>query len=343
MVVLVLVPAFVLTAVAAAPDRLTPADLPRPGRYFRTTARYDRRQRLDLDIYRPDDVGDDPPLLVYVHGGGWSGGSRSVLLAGLSTGTPLLWSQGKSALAQVRRGWVVASVDYSSSFARPFPAALLDVKRAVRWLRTSGGYATSPVVVMGDSAGGNLALMAAVTAGAEGLEPVPGQATVVQGAVSLDGPADLRSLRRPPWLDQTWLGDVYPPGPDRDRYGDHLESGEMVPVYLGCRRGVEPVDDDCRRRLDADVDRASAVTHVDPADPPVHLVCLTANVLMPDCASDHRPFAELYVRAHGDDPDAAGVDEVADGAASHFNVDVHLSLTRLEAFLDRAVARWSAR
>jgi acetyl esterase/lipase len=250
----------------------------------------------------------------------------------------LQWSQGKAALAQIRRGWVVASVDYSSSFERPFPAALIDVKRAIRWLRAQGGYATSPVVVMGDSSGGNLALMAAVTGGVEGLEPFAGHATVVQGAVSLDGPADLRALRRPPWLDQTWVGEPYPPGADRDRYGDRLESGELVSSYLGCRRAAEPVDEDCRRRLD-DVDRASATAHVDPRDPPVHLVCLAVNVLMPDCAGDHRPFAERYVRAHGDDPDAASIDELTDADANHFTVDAHLSLTRLEAFLDRAVAQ----
>jgi acetyl esterase/lipase len=338
MVVLVLFPALLVTGAAASRDRLTVADLPVVGRYARTTARYDRDRRLDLDIYRPVDAGDDPPLLVYVHGGGWSGGTRSALLAGLSTGTPLVWTQGKSALAQVRRGWVVASVDYSSSFDRPFPAALLDVKRAIRWLRTRGGYGTSPLVVMGDSAGGNLALMVAVTSGVEGLEPVRGHATVVQGAVSLDGPADLGSLRQPPWLGQTWLGEEYPPGPDRDHYGGHLESGEMVPTYLGCRRAVEPVDEDCRRRLAAGVDRASVPAHVDDRDPPVHLVCLAANVLMPDCAHDARPFAERYIRAHGDDPGAAAVDELTDPATNHFNVDAYLNLRKLEAFLDRAVA-----
>jgi acetyl esterase/lipase len=148
-----------------------------------TTHAYDRDRHLDLDLHRqPGLTGSNPPVIVSLHGGGWTSGTRAAPEPAL--------------LAQVGRGFVVAAVDYRLAFTDPFPAAVLDVKRAIQWIGAQPGYEASPVVVAGPSAGGNLAVLAAVSSGVAELEPVPGRRTVVRAAVSIDGPQDLRAMGR---------------------------------------------------------------------------------------------------------------------------------------------------
>src|SRR5262249_55289979 len=77
--------------------------------------------RLKLDVAYPKKGTGPFPAVVLLHGGGWYLGSRK-------SNVPL-------ALKLAREGYVAVSVSYRLSGEAPFPAAVHDVKCAVRWLR----------------------------------------------------------------------------------------------------------------------------------------------------------------------------------------------------------------
>lgn len=105
------------------------------------------------DIYQPEGV-DKAPVIVLVHGGGFAFGDQGMELI-----QPVI----KAGLAH---GYAVVSVDYRKSSEAVFPAALADVKAAVRFVRANAGeYGFDPdrVAVWGESAGAYLSLMTALT------------------------------------------------------------------------------------------------------------------------------------------------------------------------------------
>ncbi|WCB94511.1 esterase [Baekduia alba] len=99
-------------------------------------------------LYVPETAGEDTPLLVYYHGGGWVQGS----VATHDASCRLL-----AALSGVR----VLSVDYRLAPEHPYPAAVEDAITAYRWAAQRYG---GRLAVGGDSAGGNLAAVVALTA-----------------------------------------------------------------------------------------------------------------------------------------------------------------------------------
>ena len=106
-----------------------------------------------LDLYVPSDM-ENPELYVVVHGGGFIAGD----------------SQTRQAQFMYRyfrdHGYACATVNYRLAQEAPFPAGLEDVKAAVRFLRSHAeeyGYSTDHVSIFGESAGGYLASMTALT------------------------------------------------------------------------------------------------------------------------------------------------------------------------------------
>ena len=144
---------------------------------------------LKLDIYVP---GSDvrPPLLVWIHGGGWRGGSKN-----------------KPALLKVTdHGFALASISYRFTDKAIFPAQIYDCKAAVRWLRAHAedyGYSAEWIAVAGSSAGGHLALLMGVSGSVESLEGDVGgnsdQSSIVQAVIDYYGPSDfiLRGKTQP--------------------------------------------------------------------------------------------------------------------------------------------------
>ncbi|WP_156760214.1 alpha/beta hydrolase [Microbacterium karelineae] len=112
---------------------------------------------LSLDLHLPDVA--DPAIVVFLHGGGWRRGSRAMFYPGVS--------EEDSFGRIVAAGFAVASVDYRLSGEAIFPAQADDVAAALAWIRSIGaeehGLDASRIVVWGESAGGHLAAMAAVT------------------------------------------------------------------------------------------------------------------------------------------------------------------------------------
>ena len=117
-------------------------------------------KRARLDIYRPKDVDlENAPVLVQVHGGGWTIGTKE------QQGLLLM-----NRMAQ--RGWVCVAMNYRLAPKHPFPAQIVDVKKAIAWTReniASYGGDPSYLVITGGSAGGHLAALAALTPGRAGV------------------------------------------------------------------------------------------------------------------------------------------------------------------------------
>ncbi|MFC6880807.1 MULTISPECIES: alpha/beta hydrolase [Actinomadura] len=92
-----------------------------------------------------------PPVVLYLHGGGWLTGARG--------------DHAERLVRLAEHGVAVASADYRFAHVAPFPAQLHDVRTAVRWLRREGpahGLAAGRVGVWGASAGAQLAAHLAV-------------------------------------------------------------------------------------------------------------------------------------------------------------------------------------
>ncbi len=151
------------------------------------TAEYDVKYVSDgdaaqtLDIYFPEKTPEQPqPLLIWIHGGGWRGGSK--------TGMPYL--------GQLTRGYVVASIEYRFSQKAVFPAQIQDCQAAIRWLRAHARkYHIDPkrIGVGGASAGGHLAALVGTSGGKKAFPPIGDskeESDRVQAVCDIFGPAD---------------------------------------------------------------------------------------------------------------------------------------------------------
>lgn len=148
--------------------------------YKQTTSR-----PLKLDIYRLKTLPRPAPVLVFIHGGGWKKGDKSDYLRYL--------------VDFAKKGYVTATISYRFSQEAPFPAAVKDVKCAIRWIKAHAqDYFIDPkrIAVIGGSAGGHLAMMIGYSSDAREFEDeCPGiDSTItsrVQAVVNLYGPSNL--------------------------------------------------------------------------------------------------------------------------------------------------------
>ncbi len=144
-------------------------------------------RRLRLDVYHPRTPGPPRPAVVHVHGGGWVVGNK------LEQGVPLM-----TVLSD--RGFVGFNITYRLSPGATWPEHLVDVKRAVAWVRAHAEeYGVDPefIAIAGGSAGGHLTAMAALVQGDPELQPGFETAdTSVQAAVPLYAIYDLTNERQ---------------------------------------------------------------------------------------------------------------------------------------------------
>jgi acetyl esterase/lipase len=140
-------------------------------------------RRGHLDIYLPagEEAITDAPVLLQVHGGAWSVGAKE------HQGRPLMNHM-------AAKGWVCVAINYRLSPRDAWPAHIVDVKRAIAWVRDNiADYGGDPdyLAITGGSAGGHLAALAALTPGDPAYQPGFEDAdTRVQAAVPFYGVYD---------------------------------------------------------------------------------------------------------------------------------------------------------
>lgn len=229
-----------VTPVSSCPAESVAASSVREARDVAYATRDGQALRYDVAW---SEAGAPAPLVLLLHGGSWTGGSRASLHDEMR--------------ALARRGYTAATVQYrlTQSPRNVFPAAAADVRCALRTLRRRAGqYHIAPdrVAAMGYSAGGHLASLLGVGADVGELDAAPcdagGEEVRVQAVVSYAGPQDLRVN-----------------GPYT------AEQAAIVTNFLG----VFPGDDPGIARL------ASPIAHVSAGDPPFLLLHGNDDPLVP--------------------------------------------------------------
>jgi len=188
----------------------------------------DTRDNL-LDIWRHRDikVGDRAPVLLQIPGGAWTVNGRR------PQGYPLM-----GRMAEL--GWVCVSIDYSKSPRKSWPAHIIDVKRALAWVRENiADYGGDPdyIAVTGGSAGGHLASLVALTANDPRLQPgFEDVDTTVQAAAPFYGVYDLTDAEKMhemmmPFLELFVM---------KERYADKPELFELASPISHVHRDAPP-------------------------------------------------------------------------------------------------------
>ncbi|MDG1960443.1 MAG: alpha/beta hydrolase [Candidatus Binatia bacterium] len=136
---------------------------------------------LQLDIYEPEGNPDqNKPVMVFVHGGGFTGGNRE----GMSWLSSAFASRGYLAVSiTYRLKWQNPPADpnyvfYYPDIAKAVHASAVDAKRAIRWLRANAdtlGINTDRIFIGGTSAGGFISLHAGITDDEDYFTDLPGQ------------------------------------------------------------------------------------------------------------------------------------------------------------------------
>lgn len=144
-------------------------------------------QRLRLDVYHPPASTEGPRrAVIHVHGGGWVVGSRT------EQGIPIM-----ALLSD--RGYVCFNISYRLSPGATWPEHVVDVKRAIAWVRENADtYDIDPsfITIIGGSAGGHLTAMTALTQDDRSLQPGFEEADCsVQAAVPLYAVFDLTNVK----------------------------------------------------------------------------------------------------------------------------------------------------
>jgi len=133
-----------------------------------------------LDLYLPAGVTGKVPVVIGIHGGGLTTGSKEMF--------------GPKAIPLAKHGYAVAAVNYRLKPDYALPAQIYDCKAAVRWLRAHAGeYHLDPnrAGVVGGSAGATLAALLGTSGNLKELEGGvggdPNYPTKVQAVVALAG------------------------------------------------------------------------------------------------------------------------------------------------------------
>lgn len=252
---------------------------------------------LKLDLYQARGSGPTPTL-IYIHGGGWTNGSKE--------------SSALTFLPYLEMGWSVVNVEYRMADVAHAPAAVEDCRCALRWIYRNAeryNFDVSRIVVTGNSAGGHLALTTGMVTADAGLDrQCPGD----RNRAWSTGTTSMAELEVAAIINWYGITDVVglmqgPPG----------SSGNFTEAWLGSRADRADV-----------AARVSPLTYVRPGLPPVLTLHGEADPIVPH---DHA------VRLH-QALDAARVPNqlvtIPDGGHGGFSRDENVRIYRtIRAFL----------
>jgi acetyl esterase/lipase len=179
-----------------------------------------------LDVYQRRDTTGPQPTVIFIHGGGFVGGSKEASLM--------------SIVAWMEMGWDIVNVEYRLGRVSMAPAAVEDCMCALRWVAMHAkdyNFDLSRLVTTGESAGGHLSMALGMIPSSAGYDrQCPGPALPkVSAIVNWYGPSDLNDVitegpHQQPWAVQ-WFGSQ----PDRDDLARNLSPVQYV------RAGLPPL------------------------------------------------------------------------------------------------------
>lgn len=231
-------------------DEVAYANVPVTGGTFNVT----------MDIYQATSGTGPRPAVLWIHGGGWSGGSHNSVPA--------------SALALRSRGITVVSVEYRLSGQAIFPAQIQDVKGAVRFLRANAAtYNIDPnrIGAWGSSAGGHLTALLATSGGVSELEGATGGnlafSSTIQAGADYFGPTDIININ----LDVTT-----PPGSGINHDAPDSPESRLI-GFSGTGQGIGVLRANLSNPTAPFPEKAhlaslvNPITHVTSNDPPMYI------------------------------------------------------------------------
>jgi acetyl esterase/lipase len=190
-----------------------------------------QKRDLHLDIFRPKKQGKYPALIM-IHGGGWRSGNKSM----------------EAPLAQriALHGYVAIPVEYRLSTEAKYPAAVFDIKAAIRWVKVNANkynIDTTFIAIEGSSAGGQLAALVGMTNNVpkfEGSIGINTTKSTIHAVVDIDGvldflaPGSLNLIRKPNASDVDWLGGTFYEKPEiwKDASPIYWVNHQSVPLLV---------------------------------------------------------------------------------------------------------------
>jgi acetyl esterase/lipase len=194
-----------------------------PNITYLTANNYDAK----LDVYTPRSANANAPAptLVFIHGGGWVGGTKEASILNI--------------LPYLEMGWAVVNVEYRLGRVSLAPAAVEDCRCALRWVMRNAkeyNFDVNKLVVTGHSAGGHLALTTGMLPASAGLErQCPGTEELkVAAIINWYGITDVGDLLDGPNLKTyavQWLGSM------ENRY----DIAKRVSPLTYVRAGLPPI------------------------------------------------------------------------------------------------------
>jgi acetyl esterase/lipase len=257
-----------------------------------------------LDIYLPNEGAGSYPVILAIHGGGFAGGDKNNV-------------EVNPEMNGLTHGYAVVSVNYRLSGEAVFPAAIHDLKAALRFVRAHAAeYHLNPakIAAWGDSAGGNFAAMLGTSAGVPALEDLtmgnPGQSSDVAAVVDYFGPTDFTTMDK--YLTENGLAEPN---------DSHCAANSPESRYMGFHIAGQ------RERTKA----ADPVTYVSAKSPPFFIMNGTKDHIVP--WQHNAQLAAALEKAIGKDK----VMHVAIEGAGHGGpaFESPENLAKVFAFLDR--------
>lgn len=170
------------------------------------------KRKLHLDLFLPKTNSKNLACILIIHGGGWRSGYKE-----------MEWAIASNIAS---KNFVTATVEYRLSTEALYPAAVIDIKNAILWIKENSekfNIDTNKIILMGQSAGGQLAALAGVTNGIKKFEPESKKfSTKVKAIIDIDGVFDMTTpsesgkdtIPSKPSAAKMWLGFTFKERPD---------------------------------------------------------------------------------------------------------------------------------